>query len=751
MKLIECEILAFGGLRDRRLSFGEGVTEVLSENGSGKSTLAAFLKAMLYGLPPSRKQSLEENDRRRYTPWEGGRFGGSLTFADAAGRRYRIERFFAPDSFLLRDLESGLESNAYPDPVGEALFGVDAESFLRSIYMPARSEGVRATAALTAKLNNLSDEVFDMKECDDALALLERCRTAIELRRGVGGALPTARAEGRALAERLREAEQAAEAAEAARREEATLVEQGSKDNEALVRVGELLQESAARRERKKRQADRALLLAKRTEQKTALDALAALCPAGFPTQAQLGGIEGELAACRLLEQRVAAEREEAPLPTAEELKNARATEGDFLRLLTKQELGKQEPPPPRASGPRLGLPLLCGGAALLLLGGILLFFTLLGLLPLLGGAVLLLFGLWKWREEAKQATEETERLRAAEAALVSERQALLKVADALGAFCRRYGEIYDEGALSRLAAKLEARALQAREREEKQATLTALRARIGAALADYRHLPTEPNEALAVLRARATEAAALQAAIAEKDALLAATPVTEEEEPPLPAVEELRETEALLRERLRANERAATEAAAEASRRYEQAEQIPALREAQEENAALCERLLRRRDRLELAKQLLSEARDALEVRYLAGVRENFARYAARLSQDSLGEFTLDTALQIAYRRGGEDRALLYFSSGWQSVTEIALRLALCDALYPADPPFLILDDPFALLDPTRMAEAASLLRTLGDGRQILYLTCHPSRSLGGGEMRASLREGDMSRQAVT
>ena len=104
MKLIECYIENFGGLSGRKISFAGGLNTVKAENGYGKTTLSVFIKAMLFGLDATKKVRLDENDRKHYTPWQGGRFGGSLTF-ESAGKVYRIERTFsqkaAEDTFLL--------------------------------------------------------------------------------------------------------------------------------------------------------------------------------------------------------------------------------------------------------------------------------------------------------------------------------------------------------------------------------------------------------------------------------------------------------------------------------------------------------------------------------------------------------------------------------------------------------------------------------------------------------------------------
>ena len=53
------------------------LTVISGGPGTGKTTLAAFLCAMLYGLPATRKNDPAENERKKYLPWQGGVFGGS--------------------------------------------------------------------------------------------------------------------------------------------------------------------------------------------------------------------------------------------------------------------------------------------------------------------------------------------------------------------------------------------------------------------------------------------------------------------------------------------------------------------------------------------------------------------------------------------------------------------------------------------------------------------------------------------------
>ena len=134
MKLIECYVENFGKLSSYAQRFSDGLNVITGNNGCGKTTLSVFIKSMLYGID-TKKVKGEENDRKHYTPWQGGRFGGSLTF-ESNGKIYRIERTFASkaseDSFAIYDAETGAETRDFSENIGEELFGIDADGFERT-------------------------------------------------------------------------------------------------------------------------------------------------------------------------------------------------------------------------------------------------------------------------------------------------------------------------------------------------------------------------------------------------------------------------------------------------------------------------------------------------------------------------------------------------------------------------------------------------------------------------------------------
>ena len=62
-----------------------------------------------------------------------------------------------------------------------------------------------------------------------------------------------------------------------------------------------------------------------------------------------------------------------------------------------------------------------------------------------------------------------------------------------------------------------------------------------------------------------------------------------------------------------------------------------------------------------------------------------------------------------------------------------ICMRFALVDAMYGGEKPFLVLDDPFVNLDEDKVKQGMEILKEAVTDYQILYFTCHRSRTIDG------------------
>ena len=177
MKLIECYIENFGKIKDKRISFSEGLNCISDNNGAGKTTLSVFIKVMLYGMSDTKKASLEENDRKHYLPWDGSASRGTLTFRTSE-KEYRIERSFgakpADDTFSLYDTATGKVSDNFGSNLGESLFGIDADGFERTVFLSER--------ALTPKSENksVSAKLSDLVGCDGDIGVMDEAMKALE-------------------------------------------------------------------------------------------------------------------------------------------------------------------------------------------------------------------------------------------------------------------------------------------------------------------------------------------------------------------------------------------------------------------------------------------------------------------------------------------------------------------------------------------------------------------------------------------
>ncbi len=180
MKLIECHIVGFGAFKDYTLSLSEGLNVVLQPNGWGKTTLSAFIKAMLYGFERKRVRDVSENERLRYKPWNGGKYGGTLDF-EFNGVEYRVARTFgdtaSSDTLLVVDIKTGKKVDLEGSEVGQWVFGLDAAAFQKTVFVAGNGFSIEgSTSSLRTRLNMLVSESSDIAMLDKAHGELDKRR-----------------------------------------------------------------------------------------------------------------------------------------------------------------------------------------------------------------------------------------------------------------------------------------------------------------------------------------------------------------------------------------------------------------------------------------------------------------------------------------------------------------------------------------------------------------------------------------------
>ena len=159
MNLIKCYISSFGKLNDFEYNFQDGLNIINQENGFGKSTFASFIKCMFYGIIDGKKH-LENNERKRFTPWgTTGKFGGYIIF-EHNNVKFRLERFFgtkfSEDEAYLYDYQTGKKLDL-PENLGQEYFGLDEDAFLSTLFFSEKDLSVQSNSSLTSKYNSTLD------------------------------------------------------------------------------------------------------------------------------------------------------------------------------------------------------------------------------------------------------------------------------------------------------------------------------------------------------------------------------------------------------------------------------------------------------------------------------------------------------------------------------------------------------------------------------------------------------------------
>ena len=106
--------------------------------------------------------------------------------------------------------------------------------------------------------------------------------------------------------------------------------------------------------------------------------------------------------------------------------------------------------------------------------------------------------------------------------------------------------------------------------------------------------------------------------------------------------------------------------------------------------------------------------------------------KYIKLLAENSniIDKTMIDIDLNTNIEVDGEKKSLEVFSTGYKDLIGICTRLALIDSIFEDETPFLILDDPFVNLDEEKIKKAVSLIKDISKKYQIIYFSCHESRT---------------------
>lgn len=708
MQIKNIHISNFGKLHEMQMDFSEGLNVITGENGWGKSTLAAFLKAMLYGMDATTKRSLMENERKRYKPWQGGAYGGSMEF-EANGKSYRLERFFGTrereDKFALYDLATGLPSTDYSEHLGEELFHIDRAAWERTCYLGQLNLGVTVNDSLNARLTHVEEESGDMQNYEQAVRLLED-RMKYFRKTGNRGQIAKLRDDQRAVREdqmmlmnRMKDLENERTALAEQRRQEQSAHEK----TEQLEETGRKLQERSAQ----KNEQEQYLQLKQRAGAAEALLQEVNVALAQYETIPADEKLL-DLLRSQIYELRTTMEKRES---AAQQKKRSEESVRSQQEVLEEcQEL---------VAGRKQGLAGAFGTAA--------------------AGALFVFLS--KTVANAEVFSSEKASMLAGAATLVF--GALLIIGSFLKAL-RETGKWGRQGReLHKVKVALENYEEQAEQDanvyEELNQTVKDLRHRLaGTFQASEDASPDELEACWQQERKCSQEYQQLKVECESRrntsrdtkeicQSYLNDHPKAAE---PLPEVEIISQEELDRRlQQIRETEKAIRQESGRMESRIRMLEEETArLPELEEQDAALTvqiEDAVRTCDRLEQTLGFLETAKNQLLSRYLDRLKEGTEDYLSELVPEWEPEVSMDVNLQMKVQQEGSLRDTECFSTGWQDLFRLAERFALVDAICEADQPTVVLDDPFVNLDPKKYKNARKILEKLGEKRQLIYFSC--------------------------
>ncbi|MCR5587029.1 MAG: hypothetical protein K6F77_05810, partial [Lachnospiraceae bacterium] len=96
-----------------------------------------------------------------------------------------------------------------------------------------------------------------------------------------------------------------------------------------------------------------------------------------------------------------------------------------------------------------------------------------------------------------------------------------------------------------------------------------------------------------------------------------------------------------------------------------------------------------------------------------------------------SPSQFMMDANINLFKKEEGEYHEIWAQSEGYSDIIGFCMRIALLDIMYENEKPFVVMDDPFSGLDTRNMEGAKRLMRKVAEEYQVIYMTCHESRSV--------------------
>lgn len=771
MNLIKCHIENFGKLQNFDFEFTKGLNTIKEENGFGKTTFANFIKAMFYGLDTSKS---EKSDRKRYMPWQGGKFGGNLEF-EIGNKKYRIERFFekkaTDDTFKLYDLETNLESTDYSENIGEEIFKINKEAYERSTYIPQGQIQIQMDDSINAKLGNVLESDNDINTSEEAIKRLEEAMK-IYKKTGNRGLINEKEAKLNELKRTIENNKSDETNLEIRRKKLKETIEQIKEKENSRNEKQKLLNEKIGQDRKKAKLETYNTIMKKIQENNAKNEEFQEFFKEGVPTDEELEILSAK---CLEIEKykgemsifNISTEEQETLQKLEAKFKNQdisiekidkkivdcneiRDVENKLQNIQSEIEKSKQkisDLDKKRKSNNKIFLIMLILAIALLITGiSLIVASNNLGIMALTLGIISLIIEIFKKKDNYKipyvQEKDNIEALQETEQNLNVKKENLeLEIDNFIKTYINNYEDIII--ALTEIKTEFnrykdltqsESNKLQKNAQTKEKVEL------LEDSIREYLHkyftsidktfsdlvniLKLQKNELNRVLKE-------LEEANKSKEEYEKQNNVEELKD--VTSVDGLNETE--LQKEIDSLSIQIDSLNDEKNQNKNQIEllenKVDENSELEEEKDSLEEEIKALKEKysvLDQTKKYMEKAKERFSSHYLKGMVQGFEENLNLLDDKNL-DTNVDINLGVQIDSNGSKREIKYFSAGYKDLIYICMRFSLVKVLFENELPFVILDDPFVNLDDEKTEKAIELLKKFSEKYQIIYLICNKSR----------------------
>ena len=763
MKLIRCHIENYGKLQQFDYDFTDNLNIILQENGWGKSTFASFIKAMLFGLPQTTKQDLDENERKKYTPWQGGNFGGWLEF-ELKDKQYRIERFFgekqSKDKFALYDLKTNIQINE-PEFVQKQL-GINANTFMRSTFIQHNFISPTDDESIKEKLGKLieNQDLESLAEVDKKLLTYQ---TSLELLRGKGGQIYQKQLELEETIEKLENCKSA--------KIEETQLNAEFKDNTLKLqniqqqidflrkklqavndeRTKEVIRKQLAEKQREFERID--------AERKSLLDFFKQ-DPPTLELIENLAEYQNRLEKYKstleeLNENREAINYEKLKtyfingVPTENDLNEAKQLTQKISNIDTKIQISQNVFNQSNTSKNNKNKIFSLGFGALALiliiigfagfLNNIALLITFIGLGAILG-IISIIFAVKPTKNDNLPAniisknnienlTKEQENYKLQVLNFINKynentqdlQQAILNISFNLKQF-KEYKDNQDN---------------LANRKQEYEKKIQEIKSKLSQYYSQFFVNYDHFNSCLTECRSKFERLKYITQTVEQKrkdlQNFIEENKLNEEDKNvfqnlDLTPIEQQIDTLEAQKDNLTKTNSAINSRLINLSNLTGNLSGLQATVESlKEEISKLKENLIT----VKYTRDFLNSAKNNLTAKYLTPLSNAFKEYSRKIVGEKFDKVSIDTSLNVLIEQHGEKKTSKFYSSGGKDVIELCMRLALARTLFENETPPLIMDDPFNNLDDEKTQKGLAMLEEISKEFQVIYLVCHSSRAI--------------------